>query len=102
MKVLNALGEELAYRFLNDFGDRGCCSCFISPPCGYCTHEGNPDNLEYQDDVWQEVWDLDEACEQARKRLAEALDMDVKLHWMEYKLDPRRFGLTIFNPESSQ
>lgn len=31
--------------FLIEFRDSGC-TCFISPPCGYCTHPGNPLNLE--------------------------------------------------------
>jgi hypothetical protein len=33
--------------------DDGGCSCHISPPCGYCTHPGNPLNQE-DDDCWTE------------------------------------------------
>ena len=32
-------------------GDRGC-TCFVSPPCGSCTHPGNPSNLEEDDSAW--------------------------------------------------
>lgn len=33
------------------YGDRGC-ECFISAPCGCCTHPGNPLALECNDDAW--------------------------------------------------
>lgn len=39
----------------DDFdAEDGCCSCHISPPCGYCTHPGNPLNQE-DDSCWMEV-----------------------------------------------
>jgi hypothetical protein len=31
--------------------DDGCCSCHIAPPCGWCTHPGNPHNQE-DDSCW--------------------------------------------------
>lgn len=34
-----------------------CCSCHINPPCGYCTHPGNPANQEEDEDCWIEVQD---------------------------------------------
>lgn len=34
------------------YGIDGGCYCFISPPCGYCTHPGNPSNQEEGDDCW--------------------------------------------------
>lgn len=40
--------------FKSDFDDRGC-TCFVSPPCGYCTHEGNPANLDETPEAWQVV-----------------------------------------------
>ena len=49
---LTAEGEALLAWFERDMADRGC-TCFISPPCGFCTHEGNPINLEETDDVWE-------------------------------------------------
>lgn len=33
--------------------DRGC-TCFLSPPCGWCTHPGNPLNQE-EDEAWELV-----------------------------------------------
>ncbi len=33
-----------------NYEDRGC-TCFISPPCGWCTHPGYPHNQE-TDDCW--------------------------------------------------
>lgn len=32
------------------------CSCFISPPCGWCTHPGNPHNQE-DDECYKPVED---------------------------------------------
>jgi len=31
----------------------GNCSCHINPPCGCCTDEGNPANLEEDDEAWE-------------------------------------------------
>lgn len=31
---------------------QGCC-CHINPPCGYCTHPGNPINQEEDDFCWE-------------------------------------------------
>ena len=37
------------------YSSHGGCSCFISPPCGFCTHPGNPLNQEEFDDCWIEI-----------------------------------------------
>lgn len=29
------------------------CTCFISPPCGFCTHPGNPRNQDEDESCWQ-------------------------------------------------
>ncbi len=29
------------------------CTCFISPPCGFCTHPGNPLNQDEDESCWQ-------------------------------------------------
>lgn len=34
--------------------DRDCCSCHLSPPCGFCTHPGNPLNQEEDDNCFVE------------------------------------------------
>lgn len=36
-----------------DSTDYGGCSCFISPPCSFCTHPGNPVNQDYFDECWR-------------------------------------------------
>lgn len=41
-------------QFRTEYGDRGC-TCFISPPCGYCVHPGNPFNQEESDYCWVSV-----------------------------------------------
>jgi hypothetical protein len=28
------------------------CTCFISPPCSWCLHPGNPRNQEEDDECW--------------------------------------------------
>lgn len=50
-KVLNELGQNLQYEFELDSADTGC-SCHLNPPCGYCTHPGNPINLEETPEAW--------------------------------------------------
>lgn len=32
-----------------------CCSCHINPPCGYCTHPGNPHNQDEDIDCWEDI-----------------------------------------------
>lgn len=38
--------------FVRDYSD-GNCSCHISPPCGSCTHPGNPRNQDEDDNCWE-------------------------------------------------
>jgi len=33
--------------------DFGGCLCFISPPCNFCTHPGNPTNQDDFDECWE-------------------------------------------------
>lgn len=37
------------------YGEGGNCSCFRNPPCGSCTHPGNPMNQEEDDDSWVQL-----------------------------------------------
>lgn len=48
---LTEAAEAEAHDFQRLYGS-GNCSCHISPPCGSCTHPGNPMNLEEDDDAW--------------------------------------------------
>lgn len=50
--VLTQDAQEDRDDFERRFGDC-CCSCHLNPPCGYCTHPGNPSNQE-DDDCWEE------------------------------------------------
>lgn len=51
--ILSPLGRELADKFTDYCEHRSGCECHISPPCGCCTHPGNPLNLEETDDAWE-------------------------------------------------
>lgn len=44
--------EERIAEFEKVWGDRGC-TCFISPPCAWCTHPDNPHNVHEEDDAWE-------------------------------------------------
>ncbi len=46
--------QDVADEFEAIYGFSGCCSCHLHPPCGYCTHEGNPLNLAEDDDAWED------------------------------------------------
>lgn len=46
----DALDEHLDFE--SEHSDRGC-TCFLSPPCSYCTHPGNPTNLMEDENAWQ-------------------------------------------------
>lgn len=53
--------------FMFDFRNEGC-TCFISPPCSYCVHPGNPLN---QEEDWH--W-VDEDAAQVALELLDALE----------------------------
>lgn len=60
-KKLKSGYQELADEFEDKYADSGC-HCFQAPPCGFCTHPGNPFNLEENEDAWEDeevitVWD---------------------------------------------
>ena len=52
-QVLKPEYQELYDEFMLGWDDRGC-TCFQRPPCGYCTHEGNPSNLDELDEAWHD------------------------------------------------
>jgi hypothetical protein len=54
IRVLKPEYDEIAAEFARCYGDNGC-TCFISAPCGYCTHPGNPANLEEDDEAWEDA-----------------------------------------------
>lgn len=49
--------QALADDFQRRFGDDGCCSCHICPPCSFCTHYGNPLNLDEIPEAWEDIPD---------------------------------------------
>lgn len=53
MRQLNQAGEDAVAEFEDIYMNR-TCRCFISPPCSYCTHEGNPINVEETPEYWDD------------------------------------------------
>jgi len=41
--------------FDSEYRADGGCTCLLSPPCGWCTHPGNPRNQEEIDECWMPV-----------------------------------------------
>lgn len=50
MTLTDAAQKDLD-SFLSAF-DGGGCTCFVSPPCNWCVHPGNPNNLAEDPDAW--------------------------------------------------
>lgn len=58
MKVLTQAAQDDRDDFESSFGNSiGNCSCHINPPCGSCTHPGNPTNQEEDDSCWEKATD---------------------------------------------
>lgn len=55
-RILTPEAEADRADFMSRY-DGGNCSCHLSPPCGSCTHPGNPMNQEEDDSCWEEVDD---------------------------------------------
>jgi len=51
-KELMPWAQKVSMDFHTHYDD---CSCHLSPPCGSCTHEGNPNNLEETPEAWGEL-----------------------------------------------
>ena len=87
--VLTPEGELLEAQFKSIFRWGGC-SCFISPSCGYCTHPGNPLNLEGDPEVWMEEWEGFVVMEsRARQVVADVIERATIHHLKEMK---ERYG----------
>jgi len=50
---LTKIADAERQQFIRTFGYDGNCSCHISPPCGSCTHPGNPMNQEEDESCWE-------------------------------------------------
>lgn len=55
MRVLKEEYQELLEEFEGYYGDTGCnCSVISMPPCGWCTHPGNPLCLDNTVEAWED------------------------------------------------
>lgn len=54
MKVLIDEAQAERDAFHSCYGFFGGCSCHSMPPCGFCTHPGNPTNQEEDESCWRE------------------------------------------------
>jgi hypothetical protein len=51
-RQLTSEAEAERCEFEREYSSRGC-TCFISPPCNFCLHPGNPLNQEEDDTAWE-------------------------------------------------
>ena len=78
--VLTPEGEELLWEFQEECGYNGNCSCHISPPCGSCTHPGNPLNLEGDPSLWEEEWEGFDVMESRARQVVEDVIERATIH----------------------
>ena len=55
-RILTEEAEDRIANFERQWGHSGC-TCFISPPCGWCTDPDNPLNVHEEDEAWVEEKD---------------------------------------------
>jgi hypothetical protein len=58
-RVLTTDAQADRDNFDNEYGFTGNCSCHLSPPCGSCTHPGNPDNQKDDPECWMLAADVE-------------------------------------------
>ena len=81
---------------LDDFESNykwGGCSCHISPPCGWCTHPGNPRNLAEADDAWKPT--IDSMTDDAVHALARVIEASVRKHLQEMETHAVAYALVV-------
>lgn len=83
MKIMKEWAEIANLQFEKEYGWGGC-TCFQSPPCGYCTHGGNPLNLEEDEDAW--CLTIDEMVEKVMKELENDINLLVEKHLLEMRV----------------
>lgn len=83
MKIMKEWAEIANLQFEKEYGWGGC-TCFKSPPCRYCTHEGNPRNLEEDEDAW--CLTIDEMVEKAKRELEHDINLLVETHLYEIRV----------------
>jgi len=52
--MARVLTPEAEYNRAAFYMDDGGCSCHLNPPCGWCTHPGNPHNQDEDPDCWMD------------------------------------------------
>lgn len=72
--VLTDRAHEQRGFYFENYGSYGNCSCHLGhPPCGSCTHPGNPLNQQEDDSCWRDMTPEEErdwGIEQAKKKAA--------------------------------
>ena len=83
MRELKPWAQDDRDQFVSIFGYGGNCSCHLHPPCGSCTHPGNPYNQDENEDAWG--FDLDYEVEAATDRIRRHIDREVQRHLTEMR-----------------
>lgn len=89
-KELKPWAENEYRDFKEEMEDCGCVCWTGCAPCSFCTHPGNPRNLEEDEDAWQTVFDLDEMVAAARKVVADAVEASAAWNLDAMKLEQRK------------
>lgn len=82
-KVLTPEAQCERDQFTDWYGLDGNCRCHLSPPCGSCTHPGNPRNQAEDESAW--MWEdftyqLDEMECDARAAVQSVIDKAAARH----------------------
>lgn len=67
------------------YGSEGNCSCFSHPPCGSCTHPGNPSN-QYDDSCWEEEKEEPEMYRASGSSICKDCGKEYRQHPMDTKI----------------
>ena len=83
----------------NSYARDSGCACHSMPPCGYCTHPGNPANQDEDERCWENGYTKEEALWYAicqMRRAARMLDLEeTQLDGKEYLVDIYGAGLDL-------
>lgn len=101
-RVLTPEGQAERDEFEREYGPYGNCACHINPPCGSCTHPGNPRNQEEDDSCWLTVAPTEMQATSTQMQVTPGEMQVTSIDWtapeMQY-LAPEDYKLPPADPE---